>query len=251
MLIHLLLLAAVLILLAWFVRNDRAEYAAFKALTRTEDRQRVIRQWTWRSFLVFTGSAVAVLAILGRLDALVRVPPEFGELTALIDRDSGGGGISSGFLIGFLVAAVAGGLAGAAISSRLAGRKAPAAPPKLLGDVEPLLPRNRNERRWTGRMAINAGPSEELFFRLMLPLLIAFVTGNAAFAFIASSLIFGLVHFYQGWVGILATTIVGFAFAALYLATGIIWLPVVAHSLMNLNSMWLRPWLDERRRKGL
>ena len=41
MLIPSLLLAAVLALLAWFVRNDRAEYAAFKALTRTEDRQRV------------------------------------------------------------------------------------------------------------------------------------------------------------------------------------------------------------------
>lgn len=248
MLIHAALLAAVLILLAWFVRNDRAEYAAFKALTRTEDRQRVFRQWTWRSFLVFTGSALAVLALLGRLDALIRVPPEFGALTARLDGDSGEGGIGWGFLIGVLVAVVAGGVAGAVLRSRLAGRDSSARPPKLLGDIAPLLPRNRDEGRWTGLMALNAGPGEELFFRLMLPLLIALVTGNAALAFVAAGLIFGLVHFYQGWVGILTTTIIGFAFAAFYLFTGTIWLPVAAHSLMNLNSMWLQPLLEQRRR---
>ena len=85
--------------------------------------------------------------------------------------------------------------------------------PKILGDVEPLFPRNPDERRWTALIGANAGVGEELFFRLMLPLLITLVTGNASLAFAAAGLIFGLVHFYQGWVGILATTVAGFVFA--------------------------------------
>ncbi len=250
MLIPAVLLAGVLGLLAWFVRNDRAAYAAFKALTRTEDRQRVFRKWTLRAFLFFTGLALAVLLLLGRLEALIQMPPEFYTLTAWIDGDPDGGEIGYGFLLGLLVAPVVGGLIGVAIRSRLRGRNAVARPPKLLGDIEPLLPRNREERRWTGLMAINAGPSEELFFRLMLPLLIALVTGSAAFAFIAAGLIFGLVHFYQGLLGILVTTIVGFIFAAFYLVTGTIWVPIVAHSLFNLNTLWLQPLLGERRKRA-
>jgi len=77
--------------------------------------------------------------------------------------------------------------------------------------------------------------------------LITLVGGSAIFAFIAAGLIFGLVHFYQGWVGILATTAAGFVFAALYLATGALWVVIVLHALMNLNSLWLRPLLMARR----
>src|SRR5581483_523580 len=48
------------------------------------------------------------------------------------------------------------------------------APPKtlMLGDVEPLMPRNGAETFWTAMLSINAGIGEELFFRLTLPLLI-------------------------------------------------------------------------------
>jgi membrane protease YdiL (CAAX protease family) len=241
---HAILLAAVLGLLAWFVRNDRAEYAAFKLLTRTEDRQRVFRRWTFRSFLFFVGAALAALALVGRLGALASFPAEFESVSALL-RGFVGGDLGGGFPLAMICAMIAGAVGGTLLQSRLRARKG--GPPKLLGDVEPLFPRNREERRWTALMAINAGPAEELFFRLMLPLLIALVTGSAAFAFMAAGLIFGLVHFYQGWTGIVATTLAGFVFAALYLATEIIWVPVVAHSLMNLNSLWLRPLLDERR----
>ena len=241
MLISPILLAALLALLAWFVRNDRAEYERFKKLSETEDRQRAFRRWTIRSFLLFCGASLAVLAVLGRLDALVRVPAEFSSLSPRLESLD----IGPGFLAGFAGAIALGGLIGAAMVSLRRDRAA--GPPKLLGDIEPLFPRNRAERKWTALLAANAGPGEELFFRLVLPLLIALVTGNAILAFVAAGLIFGLVHFYQGWVGIAATTFVGFAMAGLYLATGIIWIPVVIHSLINLNSLWLRPLLAERR----
>jgi hypothetical protein len=243
MLIHALLLAAVLAALAWFVRNDRAEYAAFKALTRTDDRQRVLRRWILRSFFFFSGASLAALALIGRLDTLLAAPPEFAPLAARLHHD-----FSPGFVPIMVGAAIGGALVGGVVAARLQ-RRGKTPQPKILGDVEPLFPRNRQERRWTALLGADAGLGEELFFRLMLPLLIASVTGSAILAFIAAGIIFGLVHFYQGWLGILVTTVGGFFFAALYLASGLIWLPILLHALMNLNSLWLRPLLAERSKR--
>ena len=74
------------------------------------------------------------------------------------------------------------------------------------------MPRNGAETVWTGLLSINAGIGEELFFRLALPLLIVLVTGNVIAAFAVAAIVFGLVHVYQGWVGVLATTFLGVVF---------------------------------------
>jgi membrane protease YdiL (CAAX protease family) len=243
MLIPAILLAAVLALLAWFVRNDRAEYEAFKTLTRTEDRQRAFRRWTARSFLLFWGAALVVLVLIGRAGALVRLPPEFAPLLRHLP-----GGFDAGAVPFVIGGVIGGGIVGAVAGILLKRNRS--AKPKMLGDIEPLLPRNAAERRWTALLGVNAAVGEELFFRLMLPLLIALVTGSAVAAFAAAGLIFGLVHFYQGWVGILATALVGFFFAALYVASGMLWVAILLHAVMNLNSLWLRPLLAERQSRS-
>lgn len=241
-----ILLAAILLGLAWFVRNDAAEYAAFKALTATEERQRAFRRWTVRSLLGFGASSVLLLLLLGRIGTLWRLPPEFAPLAAAVRAHLGGAGGGSGsFLLMVSGALVAGGVLGGLVAAR-AG-KAKGRGPVVIGDIEPLFPRNRDERRWTALLAANAGPSEELFFRLLLPLVVALATGNAAFGFAAAAVIFGAIHFYQGWAGVLGTTVAGFVFAALFLASGSLWVPVLLHSVMNLNTLWLRPWLQQRR----
>lgn len=246
MLIPVLLLIAVLALLGWFVRKDRAEYARFKALTRTEDRQRAFRRWTGRSLLLFSGTSLLVLLLLGRLDTLIRFPADFAGLAVRLNEGPDGFGL--GFALGMGGALFVGALIGIAFRVFLLRRKrSPVRPPKVVGDIAPLLPRNRDERKWTALLGSNAGLGEELFFRLMLPLLIVQVSGSVVLAFVAAGLIFGAVHFYQGWIGIVATTLVSFLFAAVYLASGIIWLAVVVHALMNLNSLWLQPLLMERR----
>jgi membrane protease YdiL (CAAX protease family) len=246
-----ILLVALLLALAWFVRNDLAEYEAFKALTLSEDRQRMFRQWLARSLLFFGVGAVGVLLLLGRIESLWRLPPEFAGLAAIVGRhladdDSGGG--ATPFLAIVSGAILAGGILGALIASRRRKDKAPAQ--MVIGDIEPLFPRNREERRWTALLALNAGPSEELFFRLLLPLVVALATHDALLAFAASALVFGAVHYYQGWLGVLGTTAIGFVFTGLYLASGSIWVPAILHSLMNLNTLWLRPWLQSRRGTG-
>jgi membrane protease YdiL (CAAX protease family) len=245
-----LLLVAILLCLGWFVRNDGADYRAFKQLTESSARQSAFRRWTLRSFLFFGGGAVAALLVIGRIEALWILPPEFAGLASIIGErlsEDGGGDVSKGLLIGVCVALLAGGILGGLLAAFRRKDKPEGA--LKVGDIEPLFPRNREERRWTALLAANAGPGEELFFRLMLPLLATMATGSAALAFAVSALIFGLVHFYQGWAGILGTTLAGALFTGLYLATGSIWVPVVLHSLMNLNTLWLRPWLGELRRR--
>jgi membrane protease YdiL (CAAX protease family) len=58
---------------------------------------------------------------------------------------------------------------------------------------------------------------------------------------------FGVAHLYQGWIGVIATTLAGLLFTGVYLATGNIWIAALLHSLLNLQALWLRPLLRERR----
>jgi membrane protease YdiL (CAAX protease family) len=236
--------AAVLLLLAWFFRNDAADYAAFKALADTDARQRTIRRWTGRAFAFLFVGGVIVLLLIGRIDALWRMPSEFAPLGATVERTISGGGDGRGhFLLVICGGLLGGAVGGAVIAAVSKTRKGPGAAPPLAGDIEPLLPRNAAERRWTALLAANAGPSEEIVFRLMLPLVLTLATGRPLLAFAIAGLVFGLVHFYQGWIGIAATTLLGTLLAAVYLASGTIWTAVLLHSLLNLATLWLRPWL--------
>ena len=113
----------------------------------------------------------------------------------------------------------------------------------VIGDVQPLMPRNGAEIAHSVLFSVNAGFSEELFFRLLLPLLITIVVSNALVAFLAAAIIFGLVHVYQGWVGVVATTILGLLLSALYLGTGSIWIAILAHALLDVINLVVRPTL--------
>ncbi|HEX8578641.1 MAG TPA: CPBP family intramembrane glutamic endopeptidase [Allosphingosinicella sp.] len=249
------LLAAIVLLLILSLRNDGKEYATFKLLTDTAERQRLFRYWTIKSFLLFSGAALLALLLLGGLEYLLRMPPEFMPVRrwALerIASEDGGGGSGGAFLLlvvgGMLGGAVLGGIASARITKRRGGEIKQVA----IGDIEPLFPRNPAERRWTALLGANAGPGEELMFRLVLPLIIAQLTGNPFLAFGIAAAMFGAAHFYQGWTGIAATTVAGLLFTGVYIASGSIWLAVFLHMLMNLNSLWLRPLLQQRFQRAL
>ena len=114
---------------------------------------------------------------------------------------------------------------------------------KPIGNVGSLLPRNRPEVAHAAAMSIAAGISEELAFRLFLPLLIVLVTGSALVAFGVAIAVFGAMHLYQGRAGVIATTLVGALMAAVYLMTGSLWLAMVLHALIDFNALVLRPML--------
>jgi membrane protease YdiL (CAAX protease family) len=132
---------------------------------------------------------------------------------------------------------------GAALAAVMAQRGAGKASALQIGDIDALMPRNGAESLWAALISLNAGISEELFFRLLLPLLLALLTGNVVAAFAVAALVFGLVHVYQGWMGVLATGFLGLVFSVLYLASGSLIAAMAAHALLDLFGLVVRPTL--------
>jgi len=231
------LLLACLAALAWYTRQDIAEYTAFKRLTETAERQRSYRRWTLKAFVLFAGGALVCLAGLGRLGAVLSLPPEFAPLAARARA-----ALPLGEVGPILLGAVVGGMVGgAALAAVLAQRGAAKAP--QIGDIDALMPRNGAESLWAAVISLNAGVSEELFFRLLLPLLLALLTGNVVAAFALAAIVFGLVHVYQGWAGVLATGFLGLVFGGFYLVTGSLLAAMAAHAILDLFGLVVRPTL--------
>jgi len=230
------LLLVTIMSLVWFLKGDLLGYRRIKRLSDTTSRQKTYRLWIAKAAIAFVLPAVIGLALLGRLDALVTVPPEFDALRTLLPSFQG---YSPAELLGMIGGSALGGLiVGAVLATRGNWRIL-----KTIGNVGSLIPRNRPEIAHAAAMSIAAGISEELAFRLFLPLLVALVSGSAFVAFGAAVAAFGAMHVYQGRAGVIATTLVGALMAAVYLMTGELWLAMVLHALIDLNSLVLRPML--------
>lgn len=102
--------------------------------------------------------------------------------------------------------------------------------------VQCILPANRAE--WAGVVPalFLAAALEELLFR-WLPL--AGLAGLISpwWLLWPLSLFFGLLHFPQGWWGVAGTLLAGIFLSLLFLATGSIWPPLIAHYLMNVAQL--------------
>jgi uncharacterized protein len=243
--IVLLILFAVV--LAWFIYTDGSEYRRFKTFTESRARQRVYASWLVKSFLAFGGGAVLSLFWLGEQSALWAFPPAFAPLLKPA-RDSlqNGQGMKE-FLFGAASSAVVGLIVMTLLLRVLRKRSGEKPKQVVIGDIQPLLPRNGAERVWAAVLSLNAGLSEELFFRLALPLVLVLIFGNALIAFIIATVVFGFMHLYQGVPGVIATTIVGAVMSAIYLATGDIWIVIVLHAAIDLNGLLLMPYLAGRK----
>ena len=243
---QLMVLSAILLALCfaglyWFLRNDLAEYAAFKKLTETADRQKRFRVWILRSFFLFFCGTLVCLAVLGRLQAPFVFPSEFQSLaTRLHSWVPGAQTHSTRDVVPFVIGAAGGVSIGVLLAVLLARRSKSA----RVGDIEALMPRNRAETAWMALISLNAGLSEELFFRLLLPLLLTLIFRSALASFLIAAGIFGLVHLYQRLAGILGTTVLGLALTAVYLATGALWIAMIVHALLDLMGVVVRPNLE-------
>jgi membrane protease YdiL (CAAX protease family) len=237
-----ILLLSCLALLWFYVRRDLTEYASFKLLTETADRQRRYLTWARKSFLLFACTAIACLAILGRLRTLKTLPPEFNALADQLRAMIPAAQVpSAGFMVGFGGALLAGLLGGIIVASMIAKKRNRNSGPIMIGDIESLLPRNAPETACTALLSLNAGLCEELFFRLLLPLLLTLTIGNATAAFAIAAFIFGLAHIYQGAIGVIATTILGLVFTGIYLWTGSLWIAMCVHAGFDLIGLVIRP----------
>ena len=190
-----------------------------------------------RAALAFLAPSVVALAVMGRASALVALPAEFVPLAAAIGPLQ----LSDGVLFG---AGLAGGSLGALVGTLWTmrrGKRGLRGP--TLGDVGALLPRHRGELPFAAALSLVAGITEEPFFRLLLPLLIAEVTGSAMVGFGLAALLFGLAHRYQGWRGVAATSFMALLFTALYLASGRLWVAMAFHAYLDVMGLVVRPAL--------
>jgi membrane protease YdiL (CAAX protease family) len=245
---HGLAAVAVLLAVAAFSAESalrgRARHSAFKALATTGERQAALRRRVVRSFVQYGLASLAGLAAIGRFDAIWRLPPEIGEARDRLALQYLG--LSSGetLVVGQVLAAgvvVGSILAGLGVSVLIARLR----PGKLmvLGDVRALLPRNAGEMRWCGLLAVNAGVSEELYFRLLAPLALSALTHDFGLAMAVSVVVFGLCHAYQGWAGVTATTVMGALLAGIYLLSGSLAFAMAFHVLIDLRGLVLTPLL--------
>ena len=106
-----------------------------------------------------------------------------------------------------------------------------------------LLPSTGDERRWWWFVCITAGVCEEVVYRGFL--LRYFHTWpfhwSLAWALVVSSLIFGIGHLYQGVAGGVQTAVIGFLFGAMFVMTGGLLVPIVAHAVMDLRVLAMLP----------
>lgn len=231
------LLIATVVILALYARGDVAEFLRFVKLDRSSDRRRRYAIWVLKQVLVFALPSVAGLALLGRLGAFAVMPAEFRPAAALF----GDADLSADFLQ-MLAVGVAGGLVGGGLIAWWLGRRGRAMP--TAGNIHALLPRNRAELPYGALLSLSAGMTEEAMFRLFLPLLIVLTSGSQVAAFGIPLALFGAMHRYQGWVGILATTVVGALFTVIYLFSGSILLTMAIHALIDVNGLVIRPMLS-------
>ena len=219
---------------AYFFKGDFGRLSELSALQPPGWRRRRYGVWIAKSWLLFAAPALIGLALLGKLDAVVVMPAAFLPRA----RQAGypapilGERIAIGLIAGSLIGA------GWTLVRRRKGK-----PPAMLGDFSTLLPRDRSEGWLAAASAISAGITEELYFRLLLPLAIAGVTGSAAAGFVVAAILFALAHRYQRWLGVVATGLVGVLFAYLYLQSGVLWVAMAVHAAVDLNGMVVRPAL--------
>jgi membrane protease YdiL (CAAX protease family) len=96
-----------------------------------------------------------------------------------------------------------------------------------------LLPRTSREKGVFAALSVAAGLGEETAYRGYLITALAPLTG-VGWAAVISSGIFGVLHVYQGWLGIPRTALLGGLLAWGFLASGSLWPAILAHSAIDL-----------------
>lgn len=131
----------------------------------------------------------------------------------------------------------------AAAAIYLAGRLLRIREPPLL---EAILPLTLREKLWFIPLSVSAGICEEVIFRGFAVSALTAATGNTWLAAIITSGLFGMLHAYQGSIGVARTAALGFVLSLPVLLTGSLIPGILAHTLIDIAGGWFgRRWLAE------
>lgn len=106
-----------------------------------------------------------------------------------------------------------------------------------------FLPLTFEERRWFAFVCVTAGICEELLFRgfLIFYLHASAVRLSLTAAFLLSTLIFSMQHWYMGIGGVIQSLLGGLIFGLLFLITGNLALAMILHATSDLRLLLLLP----------
>jgi membrane protease YdiL (CAAX protease family) len=110
---------------------------------------------------------------------------------------------------------------------RLAGIRESA----ILGE---LLPRRRAEKWLFVILSCSAGFGEEVAYRGFLIPILANLLGWEWMAVLLSSTVFGLLHAYQTWLGVVRTGALGLLLAGSFILSGTLWPAILAHAILDV-----------------
>ena len=114
---------------------------------------------------------------------------------------------------------------------------------KALKPLSFFLPLRVEERRWFAFVCVTAGICEELLFRgfLIFYLHVSAFRLSLTVAFLLSSLIFSMQHWYLGIGGVIQSFLGGLIFGLLFLITGNLALSMILHATSDLRLLLLLP----------
>jgi membrane protease YdiL (CAAX protease family) len=102
----------------------------------------------------------------------------------------------------------------------------------------PFAPQTRREMAHFAALSLTAGVCEEILYRAFLIWYALQFTGagiaGAALAVVASAVVFGIAHLYQGPVGALRVAGIAVVFGGLYVACGSLWPVIVLHVYVDI-----------------
>lgn len=107
----------------------------------------------------------------------------------------------------------------------------------------PFLPENQQENAQFVPLAFSAGINEEIVFRgffIQYFLTLFWYFDHAElYAIIIPSVVFALVHYYQGWKAVLKIGLLSLFFGLIFLKTESLLFPIILHILIDLVGGWL------------
>ncbi len=145
------------------------------------------------------------------------------------------------FLIGLLVAMLVGQLIPIVVMR--SNEKLQARVRQALSALYFILPVTRKERWWWVAVSLTAGVCEEILYRgfLIRYFQAAPAYASLTFAIVGSIIAFGIGHSYQGFRGVVATSILGAVFAVIFVMTGSLLVPVLLHAFVDVRILLMVP----------